>query len=95
LIPRIVLTVLSISLMQEVLKLAMVRYVVLGTDEFDRHPDGIVYGLATGVGFATVLTVEYILRVGGVVPQAGAIIAVQNALLHGALGAVTGYYMIA
>src|SRR5574341_9688 len=93
LIPRILLTILSISLMQEVLKLAMVRYVVLGTDEFDRHPDGIVYGLATGIGFATVLTVEYILRVGGVVPQAGAIIAVENALVHGALGAVTGYYI--
>ncbi len=93
LIVRMLLIILSISLMQEVLKLAMVRYVVLGTNEFDRHPDGIVYGLATGMGFATVLTVEYILRQGGVDPLAGAIRAVQNALVHGVLGAVTGYYI--
>jgi len=93
LVARIILTILTISLMQEVLKVAMVRYVVLGTSEFDRHPDGIVYGLASGIGFATVLTVAYILRTGGVVPLAGAIRAVDNALVHGALGAVSGYYL--
>jgi RsiW-degrading membrane proteinase PrsW (M82 family) len=90
---RLILTILSISLMQEVLKVAMVRYVVLGTSEFDRHPDGIVYGLASGIGFATVMTVAYILQTGGVVPLAGAIRAVDNALVHGALGAVSGYYL--
>ena len=34
---RFVVTVFSIALVQEVLKVAMVRYVVLGTDEFDEH----------------------------------------------------------
>jgi protease PrsW len=87
------ITLFTIALMQEVLKLAIVRYVVLGTPEFDRHPDGIVYGLASGLGFATVLTVAYILQRGGVIPLAGAIRAVDNALVHGVLGAVTGYYI--
>lgn len=88
-----VITLLTIALLQELLKVAVVRYLVLGTPEFDRHPDGIVYGLASGLGFATVLTVAYILQSGGVIPLAGAIRAVDNALVHGVLGAVTGYYI--
>jgi hypothetical protein len=66
---------------------------VLGTPEFDRHPDGIVYGLASGLGFATILTIAFVVQAGGVVPLAGAIRAVDNALVHGVLGAVTGYYI--
>ncbi len=92
-IVRVVLLTLSVALVQETLKVAMVRYVVLGTDEFDRHPDGIVYGLASGLGFATILTLAYVLRAGGVLPLAGAIRAVDNVLVHGALGAVSGYYI--
>jgi RsiW-degrading membrane proteinase PrsW (M82 family) len=88
-----ILTLLSVSLMQETLKVMMVRYVVLGTNEFDRHPDGIVYGMASGLGFSTVLTIAFVLQSGGVVPLAGAIRAVNNALIHGALGAVSGYYI--
>lgn len=90
---RFVVTVFSISLVQEVLKVAMVRYVVLGTDEFDEHPDGIVYGLATGLGFATVLNIDFVLGSGGVLPLQGAIQATNNALIHGALGAFTGYFV--
>lgn len=90
---RFVVTVFSVSLVQEVLKVAMVRYVVLGTDEFDEHPDGIVYGLATGLGFATVLNIDFVLSSGGVLPLQGAIQATNNALLHGALGAFTGYFV--
>ncbi len=90
---RLLLVIFTVALMQEVLKLAMVRYVVLGTYEFDSHPDGIVYGLASGLGFATILTVTFVVSSGGVVPLAGAIRAVDNALVHGALGAVSGYYL--
>jgi RsiW-degrading membrane proteinase PrsW (M82 family) len=90
---RLVFTILSISLVQEVLKVAMVRYVVLGSNEFDRYPDGIVYGLASGLGFATVLTIKFVLESRGVVPLAGAIRAVDNVLVHGVLGAVSGYYI--
>ncbi|MBN1311877.1 MAG: PrsW family intramembrane metalloprotease [Anaerolineae bacterium] len=93
LIPRLLLTILTISLMQETLKAAMVRYVVLGTREFDYHQDGIIYGLASGLGFATILTLAYFLRTSGVIPLAGAIRSVNNALVHGALGAVSGYYI--
>lgn len=90
---RLLLTVFSISLLQEVLKVAMVRYVLLGTNEFDEYPDGIVYGLASGLGFATILTITFVLRSSGVIPLAGATRAVNNALVHGALGAVSGYYL--
>jgi RsiW-degrading membrane proteinase PrsW (M82 family) len=93
LIVRLLLTIFSISLLQEVLKVAMVRYVLLGTNEFDEYPDGIVYGLASGLGFATILTITFVLRSSGVIPLAGAIRAVNNALVHGALGAVSGYYL--
>ncbi len=90
---RLVLTILTVSLIQETLKVAMVRYVVLGTNEFDQHPDGIVYGLASGLGFATILTVAFVIQSDGVIPLAGAIRAVDNTLMHGALGAVSGYYI--
>lgn len=88
-----ILTLLTVSLMQETLKVMMVRYVVLGTNEFDRHPDGIVYGMASGLGFSTVLTIAFVAQSGGVIPLAGAIRAVDNAMIHGALGAVSGYYI--
>jgi RsiW-degrading membrane proteinase PrsW (M82 family) len=90
---RLLVNIFSIGLLQETLKLAMVRYVVLGTNEFNRHPDGIIYGMATGLGFATVLTLDFVVRSGGVLPLAGAISAVVNVLVHGTLGAFTGYYI--
>ncbi|MGF1507036.1 MAG: PrsW family intramembrane metalloprotease [Anaerolineae bacterium] len=93
LIVRFILTTFTVALVYEVLKIAVVRYVVLGTNEFDRITDGIVYGLAAGIGFATLLTVSEILRADGLVPLAGAIRAVDNALVHGALGAVGGFYI--
>jgi RsiW-degrading membrane proteinase PrsW (M82 family) len=93
LVVRIILTILSISLMQEALKIAMVRYVVLGTREFDTHPDGIVYGMASGLGFATILNIAFVLQSGGVIPLAAAIRAVDNTLIHSVLGAVGGYYI--
>lgn len=94
LILRLLVTILTVSLLQETLKVAMVRYVVLGTDEFDRHPDGIVYGLASGLGFATVLTLHFALGSSDAVePLKLAIRAVDNALVHGVLGAVSGYYI--
>ncbi|GAB4470048.1 MAG: hypothetical protein Kow00124_05840 [Anaerolineae bacterium] len=93
LVVRFVITLLTLSLLQELIKVAMVRYVILGTVEFDRHPDGIVYGLAAGLGFATMLTIAYVLRSSGVIPLASAIRAVDNALVHGVLAAVSGYYI--
>lgn len=90
---RLPLTIVSLSLMQETIKVGMVRYVLLGTNEFDEYPDGIVYGLASGLGLATVLTVATIVKASGMIPLAGASIAVNNALVHGVLGAVTGYYL--
>jgi RsiW-degrading membrane proteinase PrsW (M82 family) len=92
-ITRLIFTIFTVALLQETIKVAMVRYVVLGTSEFDRHPDGIVYGMASGLGFATVLTIAYVIESNGVVPLAGGIRAVNNALVHGALGAVSGYYL--
>lgn len=87
------IALVTISLFQEALKLAMVRYVVLGTNEFDQYPDGIIYGLAAGVGFATLITISYVVQSGGLIPLAGAIYAVENILVHGALGAISGYYI--
>jgi RsiW-degrading membrane proteinase PrsW (M82 family) len=93
LVVRLLLTIATVALMQEALKVAMVRYVVLGTREFDRHPDGVVYGLASGLGFATVLNVAFVIGSGGVLPLAGAVRAVDNVLVHSALGALSGYYI--
>ena len=55
--------------------------------------DGIVYGTAAGLGFATALNIEYVLRSGGVDLQAGIISVVVVALAQASFAGVTGYFL--
>jgi RsiW-degrading membrane proteinase PrsW (M82 family) len=78
---------------QEFLKYAAVRYSVYGSREFDERSDGIVYGTAAGLGYATVLNLHYVLQGGGVNLEAGVIRIVVTALAQASFAGVSGYFL--
>jgi protease PrsW len=84
--------VLVIGVIQELCKLIAVRATVYDGNAINQRVDGIVYGAAAGVGYATALNVSMVLSVGGFTDlRAGVIRIVTTALTHGALGALVGY----
>ncbi|HPL29637.1 MAG TPA: PrsW family glutamic-type intramembrane protease [Anaerolineae bacterium] len=86
-------SILVVGAIHEFLKYAAVRYFVYPMAEFDERIDGIVYGTAAGLGFATALNIEYVLRSGGVDLQAGIISVVVVALAQASFAGVTGYFL--
>jgi RsiW-degrading membrane proteinase PrsW (M82 family) len=90
---HIVGSVLTIGMVQEFLKYAAVRYSVYMTPEFDERIDGVVYGTAAGLGFATVLNVNYVLVNGGVDLYMGAIRMAVTALAQASFAGITGYFL--
>jgi RsiW-degrading membrane proteinase PrsW (M82 family) len=85
--------VLVIGLTQEFLKYAAVRYSVYPLPEFDQRLDGVVYGTAAGLGFATVLNVHYVISSGGVDLQVGVIRIVVTTLAQASFSGLSGYFL--
>ncbi len=86
-------SILVIGLTQEFLKYAAVRYAVYPLPEFDERVDGVIYGTAAGLGFATVLNVHYVLSSGGVDLKAGVIRIVVTALAQASFSGISGYFL--
>lgn len=89
-------SILIVGFTQEFLKYAAVRYSVYFSEEFNERVDGVLYGTAAGVGYATVLNVRLIVSGGGVAPEAlgtAALVIVETALVQAALGGLTGYFI--
>lgn len=86
-------SVLVVGFAYEFLKYAAVRYFVYPLDEFDERVDGIVYGTAAGLGFATAINIQYVVRSGGVDLAAGIIHVVVTALAQASFAGVTGYFL--
>ncbi len=85
--------ILVIGVSQEFLKYAAVRFSVFGSAEFDEPIDGIVYATASGLGFATVLNIAFVVNSGGVDLGAGVIRMTVIALAHASFAGVVGYYL--
>jgi protease PrsW len=85
--------ILVIGLTQEFLKYAAVRYSVYPLPEFDQRVDGVVYGTAAGLGFATVLNMHYVISSGGVDLQAGVIRIVVTTLAQASFSGLSGYFL--
>jgi len=85
--------ILVIGFSQEFLKYAAVRFSVYGSSEFDEHTDGIIYATAAGLGFATVLNVNFIVGSGGVNLGMGAVYIVLTALAQASFAGITGYFL--
>ncbi|MGP1674187.1 MAG: PrsW family intramembrane metalloprotease [Candidatus Limnocylindrales bacterium] len=85
--------ILVVGIVQEGLKYLTVRLSVYGSNEFDERTDGIIYGTAVGLGFATALNVAFVVGSGGVDLGTGAIRIVLTSLAHASFGGVIGYFL--
>lgn len=86
-------SILVIGIVQETLKYAAVRYSVYLLPEFDERMDGILYGTAAGLGYATMLNIHYVLDSGGVNLEMGIIRIVVTALAQASFAGITGYFL--
>jgi RsiW-degrading membrane proteinase PrsW (M82 family) len=90
---HIVGSILVIGIVQEFCKYVAVRYSVYMTPEFDERIDGVVYGTAAGLGFATVLNVNYVIANGGVDLYMGVLRMAVTTLAQASFAGITGYFL--
>ncbi len=86
-------SILVIGMVQEFLKYAAVRYSIYLLPEFDERMDGILYGTAVGLGYATMLNIRYVVDSGGVNLDMGIIRIVVTALAQASFAGITGYFL--
>ena len=86
-------TILVVGFVQEYLKYAGVRFTIFGSPEFDERVDGIVYGAAMGLGFATMLNIQYVIGHGGVQLGVGVMRITITALAQASFAGVSGYFL--
>ncbi|MDQ1300774.1 MAG: PrsW family intrarane metalloprotease [Chloroflexota bacterium] len=85
--------ILVVGFVQEFLVYVAVRYSVYPLPEFDERLDGILYGTAAGLGYATVLNIRYVVESGGVNLAMGVLTVVITALAQASFGGVIGYFL--
>ena len=72
---------------------AVVRYFIFDAAEFDERTDGVVYGTAAGLGYATALNLNFILGSGGAALGGTEIYVAEVALAYAAFGGLIGYFL--
>jgi RsiW-degrading membrane proteinase PrsW (M82 family) len=90
---RIAADILIVGVLQAFLIYAAVRYTIFRSDEFDEPVDGIIYGAAAGLGYATLLNIAYVIDHGGVNLGVGAMRVAVTALAYASFGGVLGYFL--
>ncbi len=90
---NILASILIAGFIQEFLKYAAVRYTVFYSGEFDERVDGIIYGAAAGLGYATMLNMQYIISNGGVDLGIGVMRVATTALAQASFAGVVGYFL--
>ena len=85
--------ILVVGFTQEFIKYAAVRYTMYHSDEFDEVTDGIVYATAAGLGYATMLNIQFVVSNGGVDLGAGVIRMAVVALAQASFAGITGYFL--
>lgn len=86
-------SILVVGVVQEFLKYAAVRYSIYQSREFDERVDGIVYGTAAGLGYATMLNIQFVIDSQGADLRAAMIRIVVTALAQASFAGVTGYFL--
>jgi len=86
-------SILVVGFFDQFLVYITVRYGVFHHPEFDERMDGIIYAIAAGLGFATVLNFIYVIKHGGVDLDIGSMRMVVNALAHASFAGVLGYFI--
>ncbi|HLE30147.1 MAG TPA: PrsW family glutamic-type intramembrane protease [Anaerolineales bacterium] len=72
---------------------ATLRYFIFDSPEFDERTDGVIYGTAAALGYATALNLQFILSSGGAALGAGEIFVTEVALARAAFGGLLGYFV--
>jgi len=72
---------------------AVVRYTVLRTQIIERQVDGILYTLATAVGYATMLNILLAIQRNGFNPAIGFSRAISDLVGHAAAAVVLGFFL--
>ncbi len=86
-------SILVIGFVQQFLLYATVRYSIFNSSEFDERVDGIIYGAAAGLGYATMMNILYIVQNNGVDLAVGVMRVTVQALSLASLGGVSGYFL--
>lgn len=85
--------ILVVGFTQEFLKYAAVRYSIYNSSEFDEATDGIIYATAAGLGYATVLNIQFVIQNDGVDLGVGVIRMAVVALAQAGFAGITGYFL--
>ena len=93
---RLLFSFLGPAWCEELLKFIILYFIVLKRNEFNEPMDGIVYGVAVSLGFATLENYEYVFILAEkweIDPYQMAIWRSYSAVpMHGLLGCVMGFY---
>ena len=90
---QLLASILVIGFVQEFLVYAAVRYSIYRSREFDERVDGVIYAIAAGLGYATVLNFQYVMEHGGVDIGVGAMTVTVNALAQAGFAGIVGYFL--
>lgn len=85
--------ILIVGFVEQFLIYATVRYVIFKHVEFDERVDGVIYAVAAGLGLATVLNFQYVIRSNGVDLDVGSVRMVINGLGYATFAGVMGYFI--
>ncbi len=86
-------SILVVGFVQEFLKYAAVRYTIFRSAEFDEATDGVIYATAAGLGYATVLNLQFVISSGGAALGSSVIRMVIVALAQASFAGITGYFL--
>ncbi len=89
-IDRILGYTLTVGITQELVKYLVIRYTVW-PGQFRIRLDGIAYGIAAGIGYATVLNLQFVLSNTNAPVDVVAFRIIANYALHISTGIVIGY----
>lgn len=90
---QLLASILVIGFIQEFLIYGTVRYSIYRSRDFDERVDGVIYAIAAGLGYATVLNFQYVMQHGGVDVGIGAMTVTINALAQAGFAAIIGYFL--
>jgi len=84
-------TFLSVAVIEETMKYLAVRAKAYNSSDFNEVMDGVVYGVAAGLGFATLENIFYIMGFGTI--ATALIRAFLSVPSHAAYGGIMGFYL--
>jgi len=87
----LVTTFLSVAVVEETMKYLAVRVKAYNSSSFNEVMDGIVYGVAAGLGFATIENIFYVFGFGTI--STALIRAFMSVPSHAAYGGIMGFYL--